>query len=647
MKYGITVFLISCLMNLVITGRSNASFHLWDIAEIYSNADGTIQFIELYTNDANQGIISNQTLSAESDGNTVNFVIPSDVDNNTSNRRLLFATAQFSKQIGAINPDFVIPDQFFDPNANSITINFANVDSVTLTTADIPTDGYHSINDDLIIMFNSPTNFANDMGVLNDVIFFDAFEPCELAYPDNDLDTYGDINDAGTAMCVLTIEFVYNNMDCNDADGSINPSQIDIPDNNRIDVNCDGIDGSISDAIFVSTSGNTQNDGTIDFPLDTINEAITQAILQQKTEIYVAIGVYPELVQLADGISIYGGYDDNNLWDRGFTHTEVFSDFRLENQRVGVNGADISTPTTIDFFSITTANTDYPGATNYGLRCINCNGLIISNNIITAGNGNGGAPGQTGQDGSNGITGNNGTNGCQGTNCGFGGAQTNSPVGEYGGKGGDGGYDSNSGQNGSLGSGGASVGQGGSGSSCFGGGNNGSIGFSGAEGIDGSPGNNGIGFVIINDFWVGNPGSTGSNGTHGKGGSGGGGGGGGDNAGGVCNSDKGGGGGGGGTGGQGGTGGTGGQAGGSSFAIFLLNSFDATLQNNTLIVGNPGIGGPGGNGGNGGTGGTGGSPGMGNDDSGNGGSGGDGGDGGQGGNGGKGADGIASTTFIQ
>jgi hypothetical protein len=38
------------------------SFHLWEIREIYSSADGSVQFIELYTDAEDQTQLGGQTL---------------------------------------------------------------------------------------------------------------------------------------------------------------------------------------------------------------------------------------------------------------------------------------------------------------------------------------------------------------------------------------------------------------------------------------------------------------------------------------------------------------------------------------------------------------------------------------------------------
>ena len=47
----------SMLVAAIILGANGtvrASFHLWRIAELYSNADGTVQFLELSTDTGGQ-----------------------------------------------------------------------------------------------------------------------------------------------------------------------------------------------------------------------------------------------------------------------------------------------------------------------------------------------------------------------------------------------------------------------------------------------------------------------------------------------------------------------------------------------------------------------------------------------------------------
>ena len=99
--------------------------------------------------------------------------------------------------------------------------------------------------------------------------------------------------------------------DCNDFDAAIHPGAVDKPDIAFEDTNCDGIDGDVSQAIFVDGGGGLDTrSGTKDFPKKTISNAIIAAKAAGK-DVYVAAGTYPESLTLDTNVSIYGGYTPN------------------------------------------------------------------------------------------------------------------------------------------------------------------------------------------------------------------------------------------------------------------------------------------------------------------------------------------------
>lgn len=143
---------------------AQANFHEWDINEIYTNADGTIQFVELFTTFNGQHVTDNHTIRASQGGSSNDFVFPDDSPAPTGNHHLLIATSGFASLTGAVTPDFILPDNFlFTPDG---TVNFIGADSRTY--ASLPTDGilsihYPSGNTDT----NSPTNYAGQAGSVN------------------------------------------------------------------------------------------------------------------------------------------------------------------------------------------------------------------------------------------------------------------------------------------------------------------------------------------------------------------------------------------------------------------------------------------------------------------------------------------------
>jgi serralysin len=139
------------------------AFHLYDINELYSNADGTIQFIELTVGNFNgedrwqgKSIIVTQGDSAHS------FTFPSNLaGTQTANTKVLIATQGFA-DLGVVTPDFIVPSGFLFIDGG--IVNFADVDNVAYTA--LPTDGTLAWNVDGSTSVNSPTNFAGSTGTV-------------------------------------------------------------------------------------------------------------------------------------------------------------------------------------------------------------------------------------------------------------------------------------------------------------------------------------------------------------------------------------------------------------------------------------------------------------------------------------------------
>ncbi len=142
-----------------MTAPATANFDAWRINEIYSNADGSIQFIELYTIDDNQDRLLDEAISSSLSSYLFDVDLPSDL---TAGLFFLVGTASYVAAPGAVAPDYTVPDNFF--SVSSDTINFASVDAVGFGIGDLPLDGLLSIDRNLVTSPNSPTNFAGQSG---------------------------------------------------------------------------------------------------------------------------------------------------------------------------------------------------------------------------------------------------------------------------------------------------------------------------------------------------------------------------------------------------------------------------------------------------------------------------------------------------
>jgi len=139
---------------------AQAAFHLWAMNELYSNADGTVQFVELTALEAGQQFIAGHSLKASSGGNTNTFIFPSNLPGDTAGKRMLVATQGFAA-LGIVTPDYVVPNNFFFRNGG--TVNFADVD--VWNHPALPTNN-QSLDRSGASIPNSPTNFAGASGTI-------------------------------------------------------------------------------------------------------------------------------------------------------------------------------------------------------------------------------------------------------------------------------------------------------------------------------------------------------------------------------------------------------------------------------------------------------------------------------------------------
>lgn len=150
------------MLLLMTCAGSHAAFHLWVINEVYSNGDGTVQFIELTTTFGGQQFLTGHAISTTQGGPFNLFTFPSDLPGDTANKKFLIGTTGYAALPGVPTPDYVVPNGFVF--TSNVTINFAGANSVTL--ASVPTNGTLSADRNGATATNSPTNFAGATGTV-------------------------------------------------------------------------------------------------------------------------------------------------------------------------------------------------------------------------------------------------------------------------------------------------------------------------------------------------------------------------------------------------------------------------------------------------------------------------------------------------
>jgi hypothetical protein len=145
-----------------LAAGAHASFHTFQISELYSSADGNIQFIELHESLGFGGeqFLAGHALTSKQGATTRTYTFPVNLPNGfTANKRVLIATAGFAA-LGIVTPDYVVPAPFLFPSGG--TIDYASVDVISYPA--LPTDVVSSLNRSGVVGVNSPTNFAGQTG---------------------------------------------------------------------------------------------------------------------------------------------------------------------------------------------------------------------------------------------------------------------------------------------------------------------------------------------------------------------------------------------------------------------------------------------------------------------------------------------------
>ena len=139
------------------------SFHEYRINELYSSADGKIQFIEMSVGGYDgESFWRGVSLISSSNGVTNTYHFPSNLPSEaTADTTVLIATQAFA-DLGIVNPDFIVPAGFLFVGGG--TLNYGNVDVVAYPA--LPTDGARSFDAAGSLGVASPENFSGVVGKL-------------------------------------------------------------------------------------------------------------------------------------------------------------------------------------------------------------------------------------------------------------------------------------------------------------------------------------------------------------------------------------------------------------------------------------------------------------------------------------------------
>ncbi|HVF64737.1 MAG TPA: sialidase family protein [Casimicrobiaceae bacterium] len=152
-------FLRLLLLPLVLLANVvHAQSPTYVIDQVYSNADGSVQFVVLResTGQSGQHLFSGRQLTVSGRHGTRSFTFPRELPSTaTANTRILVASVGF-QSLGLIAPDYVFPDRFLPVDGASLT--FAGGDSVHY--ASLPLNGIDAFYRGGSVAANFATNLA-------------------------------------------------------------------------------------------------------------------------------------------------------------------------------------------------------------------------------------------------------------------------------------------------------------------------------------------------------------------------------------------------------------------------------------------------------------------------------------------------------
>jgi len=158
-------FAVVVALVLGAASPAHAAHHLWRFSQLFSNASGSVQFIQLTVGEDGEQSVG--SFGVTSGTNTFNFVTNLPSSTTSINKWILIATSNFGSLAGGVTPDYIIPANFFATGGG--TLNYASGTDVW-NYGTVPTDGVNALHKSgatVTTSTNSPANFNLQSGAVN------------------------------------------------------------------------------------------------------------------------------------------------------------------------------------------------------------------------------------------------------------------------------------------------------------------------------------------------------------------------------------------------------------------------------------------------------------------------------------------------
>jgi len=158
---AVVIFRLCAALLMVLAGASSAyAVDSWRIAEVFSNSDGSLQYIKLATTLNNQDRLAGRQLrSFDANGVALQtFTFPANLTSTqTANKSLLVATSAFSS-VTQLHVDYVIPASFISREGGEIRLE--GIDTLSYRKSQLPRNGAQALDRSKNAVTAAPVNWV-------------------------------------------------------------------------------------------------------------------------------------------------------------------------------------------------------------------------------------------------------------------------------------------------------------------------------------------------------------------------------------------------------------------------------------------------------------------------------------------------------
>lgn len=164
MKLRSFVQSVGVVAGFLWVASTHAAFHLFQISQLFSNADGTVQYVVMTALSGGQQFIRAHTIVSSQGGIQRSYTFPTDLPGDTATgggsvlKSFLIGTQGFAA-LNIVRPDYIVPDNFLF--TGSALVNWAGGSDLFPHPA-LPTTGGQALSRNGTIAVGSPINFLGE-----------------------------------------------------------------------------------------------------------------------------------------------------------------------------------------------------------------------------------------------------------------------------------------------------------------------------------------------------------------------------------------------------------------------------------------------------------------------------------------------------